>query len=149
LFSASINEPSRQYDPLLISESDVPPDIPRMQAPKGDKPASGILHLGVGAFFRAHGAIYIAGAMVGSGGDWGITGVSLMRPIQRDLLKPQGFAYTAVELGPTGKIPRIVNVLNDILVPGIIDPRTVVLGVFGGLGILSRRKGAPSCCSFR
>ena len=54
--------------------------------------------------------------MAHSGGDWGIIGVSLMRPDLRDLLKPQGFAYTAVELAPTGEVPQVINVLNDVLV---------------------------------
>ncbi len=40
-------------------------------------PKTGIVHLGLGAFFRAHGAIYTEEAMQASGGAWGITGVSL------------------------------------------------------------------------
>ena len=91
-------------------------DFPRLSAPIDDKPNAGIVHLGLGAFYRAHGAIYIAEAMEHSGGDWGIIGVSLMRPDQRDLLKPQGFAYTAVELAPTGEVSQVINVLNDVLV---------------------------------
>lgn len=51
-----------------------------------------------------------------SGGDWGIVGVSLVRPDQRDMLKPQAFAYTAVELGPDGEHPRVIGVINDVLV---------------------------------
>ena len=91
-------------------------DLPRLSAPIDDKPTAGIIHLGLGAFYRAHGAIYIAEAMAHSGGDWGIIGVSLMRSDQRDLLKPQGFAYTAVELAPTGEVSQVINVLNDVLV---------------------------------
>tara|TARA_B100000900_G_C20571254_1_gene713324 strand:- start:589 stop:2031 length:1443 start_codon:yes stop_codon:yes gene_type:complete len=91
-------------------------DLPRLSAPIDDKPTAGIVHLGLGAFYRAHGAIYIAEAMKNSGGDWGIIGVSLMRPDQRDLLKPQGFAYTAVERASTGEVYQIINVLNDVLV---------------------------------
>ena len=37
----------------------------------GARPGVGIVHLGLGAFFRAHGAIYVAEAMAASGGDWG------------------------------------------------------------------------------
>lgn len=61
---------------------------------------AGIVHLGLGAFFRAHGAIFVAEAMARSGGDWGIIGVSLQSPGTRDRLRPQGWAYTALELGP-------------------------------------------------
>ena len=33
-------------------------------------PKPGIVHLGLGAFYRAHGAIYTADAIAKSGGDW-------------------------------------------------------------------------------
>ena len=89
---------------------------PRLSASIDDKPTAGIIHLGLGAFYRAHGAIYIAEAMAHSRGDWGIIGVNLIRPDQRDLLKPQGFAYTAVELSPTREVSQVINVLNDVLV---------------------------------
>ena len=89
---------------------------PRLSASIDDKPTAGIIHLGLGAFYRAHGAIYIAEAMAHSHGDWGIIGVNLIRPDQRDLLKPQGFAYTAVELSPTSEVSQVINVLNDVLV---------------------------------
>jgi fructuronate reductase len=74
------------------------------------------VHLGLGAFFRAHGAIYVAEAMARAGGDWGIIGVSLVRPDQRDALAPQGCAYTAVELGPEGETARVIDVIEDVLV---------------------------------
>ena len=89
----------------------------RLRRPDGlARPKTGIVHLGLGAFYRAHGAIYIEQAMQKSGGDWGIVGVSLMRPDQRDALEPQDFAYTAVELGPEGETPRMITVLNGVLV---------------------------------
>jgi fructuronate reductase len=94
----------------------LPADTPRLQRPDGKRPETGIIHLGLGAFYRAHGAVYIEEAMQKSGGDWGIVGVSLMRPDQRDALAPQDFAYTAVELGPQGQTARVVGVLNDVLV---------------------------------
>ncbi len=86
---------------------------------------AGIVHLGLGAFFRAHGAIYVAEAMAAAGGDWGITGVSLQSPGTRDKLKAQGWAYTAVELGPEGETPRVVSVLHDVLVAPE-DPQAVL-----------------------
>lgn len=81
---------------------------------------SGIVHLGLGAFFRAHGTIYVAEA-----GGWGITGVSLQSPGTRDRLKPQGWAYTALELGPDGEKPQVVTVLRDVLVAPE-DPQAVL-----------------------
>ena len=89
----------------------MPADLPRLTRPEGPRPGVGIVHLGLGAFFRAHGALYVAEAMARSGGDWGIVGVSLVRPDQRDRLAPQGFAYTALELGPEGETARVVDVV--------------------------------------
>jgi fructuronate reductase len=94
----------------------LPADAPRLTRPGGPRPGVGIVHLGLGAFFRAHGALYVAEAMAKSGGDWGIVGVSLVRPDQRDKLAPQGFAYTALELGPEGETPQVVDVVQDVLV---------------------------------
>ena len=86
---------------------------------------SGIVHLGLGAFFRAHGAIFVAEAMARSGGDWGITGVSLQSPGTRDKLRPQGWAYTALELGPQGETAQVVTILRDVLVAPE-DPQAVL-----------------------
>jgi fructuronate reductase len=79
-------------------------------------PAVGIVHLGLGAFFRAHGAIYVEEAMAHSGGAWGILGVSLQRPDIRDALTPQDGLYTALELGPTGETARTVTSVTGVLV---------------------------------
>ncbi|MEJ2003059.1 MAG: mannitol dehydrogenase family protein, partial [Maritimibacter sp.] len=71
-------------------EAGLPADRLTRQSPAPDH---GIVHLGLGAFFRAHGAIYTEEAMATSGGAWGITGVSLRRPDIRDALAPQGGCY--------------------------------------------------------
>jgi fructuronate reductase len=79
-------------------------------------PRVGLVHLGLGAFFRAHGAIYLEEAMASSGGDWGIVGVSLRSPDVRDALAPQGCVYTALELGPEGESARVVGSVAEVLV---------------------------------
>jgi fructuronate reductase len=94
----------------------------------GPAPKVGIVHLGLGAFFRAHGAVYIEEAMAASGGDWGILGVSLQRPDVRDALEPQGGVYTALELGPTGASPRLVSSITGVLVAPE-DPGRVLLAM--------------------
>ncbi|TGD42858.1 mannitol dehydrogenase family protein [Pseudotabrizicola sediminis] len=76
----------------------------------------GIVHLGLGAFFRAHGAVYIEEAMSASGGDWGILGVSLQSATMRDQLTPQGGTYMALELGPEGETLRHVQSVQGVLV---------------------------------
>ena len=92
-------------------------DRPRLtRSEDSPQPAIGIVHLGLGAFFRAHGALYIEEAMQESGGDWGILGVSLRHPDLRDRLAPQDYAYTACELGPDGETLRIGTAVQSMLV---------------------------------
>ena len=54
-----------------------------------ERPAVGIVHLGIGAFHRAHQAVYTADAVERAGGDWGILGVAQRRPAAVDALGPQ------------------------------------------------------------
>lgn len=82
----------------------------------GVRPGVGIVHLGLGAFFRAHGAIYVAEAMAASGGDWGIRAASLQTAGTRDALAQQDFAYVALEAGPEGDVARVIDVIEDVLV---------------------------------
>lgn len=77
------------------------------------RPQPGIVHLGLGAFFRAHGALYIDEVADGA---WGIVGVSLRSADIRDRLAPQGGCYTAVEMAPDGMIPRHVEIVRKVLV---------------------------------
>nr|WP_246045515.1 mannitol dehydrogenase family protein [Rubellimicrobium roseum] len=102
----------------------MPADLPRLTRDRPAPPA-GVVHLGVGAFFKAFGAIWLEDAMAASGGAWGVIGVSLRRPDERDKLAPQGYAYQAVELGPEGRQIRKVQVLRDILVAPE-DPQAVL-----------------------
>ncbi|OIQ44780.1 MAG: mannitol dehydrogenase [Roseobacter sp. MedPE-SW] len=88
-------------------------------------PKSGIVHLGLGAFYRAHGAIYTADAIAKSGGDWGIIGVSLQSPTMRDALTPQGGTYMAVTLGPEDIPPQHIQIVNQVLVARE-DPQAVL-----------------------
>lgn len=88
------------------------PKTPRLSRTKLS-PKAAIVHLGLGAFFRSHGALVIEDAMKFDGKDWGIVGVSLQSPRIRDSLLPQGNIYTAVELGPKGRKERVCKVLSS------------------------------------
>jgi len=90
-------------------------DLPRLTRTR-PAPRAGIVHLGLGAFFRAFGAVYVEDAMAASGGDWGIIGVSLQSPRMHDQLAPQDFVYTAQELGPERETLRQVESVVDVLV---------------------------------
>ncbi|HTH99696.1 MAG TPA: mannitol dehydrogenase family protein [Acidisoma sp.] len=83
---------------------------------------TGIVHLGLGAFARAHLALYTEDTGTR---DWGILGVSLQRPDQRDHLAPQDFLYTALERRPEGNQPRLVTCLTGVLVAPE-DPQAVL-----------------------
>ncbi len=100
-------------------------ETPRLPGSSDRRPLPGVVHFGLGAFFRAHGALYLDVAMAASGGDWGVIGVSLKRPVQRDKLAPQGFAYTAVEMAPEGLKPRTIGIVRDVLVAPE-DPAAVI-----------------------
>ena len=89
---------------------------PKPLARSGPSPKVGIVHLGLGAFFRAHGAVYIKEAMARSGGNWGVVGVSLRSPGVRDLLTPQGGLYLAVESSGDGLKPQVIDIVTDVLV---------------------------------
>lgn len=53
----------------------------------------GIVHLGIGAFHRAHQAVYTDG-LLSEDPSWGICGISLRSPETRDALQPQDGLYT-------------------------------------------------------
>lgn len=86
---------------------------------------SGIVHLGLGAFVRAHQLLYTEDLLETETGDWGMEGVSLQRPDQRDRLMPQGGLYTALQKDPAGVSARVVGCLKSVLVAPE-DPVAVV-----------------------
>ena len=65
---------------------------------------SGIVHLGIGAFHRAHQAVFTEDAIEAAGGDWGIIGASLKQPGVPDTLAAQDSLYTVEILGQRGKL---------------------------------------------
>ncbi|MHA1571517.1 MAG: mannitol dehydrogenase family protein [Alphaproteobacteria bacterium] len=76
----------------------------------------GIVHLGIGAFHRAHQAVYTDSVLAARGGDWAIRGVSMRSAGVRDALKPQDYLYTLAKLGPDGHDLRVIGSVRDILV---------------------------------
>jgi fructuronate reductase len=85
----------------------------------------GIVHLGVGAFHRAHQAIMTQRALEAEWGDWGILGASLVTPGMRDALAPQDGLYTLLQRGPAGTDAEIVGTLRSILF-ALDDPAALV-----------------------
>ena len=74
----------------------------------------GIVHLGVGAFHRAHQAAYTDAVLAAGDARWGITAASLRSPDTRDALAPQDGLYAlnirgeADQLAVIGSIGRVL-----------------------------------------
>ena len=93
--------------PLRLSDSTIGTALPGTIVPGYDRAAlpTGIVHLGLGAFVRAHMATYTDDLLAIEPGPWGIAGVSLKRPDQRDRLAPQDCLYTALQRDGTTTTP--------------------------------------------
>jgi fructuronate reductase len=74
----------------------------------------GIVHLGIGAFHRAHMAVYVDD-LLARHPDWGIVGASLRRPDTRDALAPQDFLYTIAVRDASGTACRVVGSILDVM----------------------------------
>ncbi|MCL8383751.1 mannitol dehydrogenase family protein [Xanthobacter aminoxidans] len=76
----------------------------------------GVVHLGVGAFHRAHQAAYLD-AILGRGHTgWAICGASLRSPDTSDALDPQDGLYTLAERSGAGDKLRVIGSLRRLLV---------------------------------
>ncbi|MGR9131580.1 mannitol dehydrogenase family protein [Rhizobium leguminosarum] len=70
---------------------------------------SGILHLGPGAFFRAHFAPFTDAALAASGGDWGIEVASLRTADVADHLNEQNGLYTMLIRDTSGTVAQVIG----------------------------------------
>jgi fructuronate reductase len=90
--------------------------LPPEMAPRVDPRALhvGIVHLGIGAFHRAHQAVYTEDAIAADGGDWGICGVSQRSPAVVEQLAPQDGLYTLAERDGTGERLRVIGAVREL-----------------------------------
>ncbi|KVL30155.1 mannitol dehydrogenase family protein [Burkholderia sp. MSMB1835] len=91
-----------------------PPDTRR---PRYDRQAvrTGIVHLGLGAFHRAHQALHTETVLEQGDLRWGIVGVELRRRHTVDLLAAQDHLYTVTERDGGGVRTRIVGAVHGAL----------------------------------
>ncbi|GAA3391690.1 mannitol dehydrogenase family protein [Cryptosporangium minutisporangium] len=97
----------------------------------------GIVHLGLGAFSRAHQAVYTEDAMLAAGGaEWGICGVTQRSADVHDRLAAQDGVYGVLTRGDGRATLRIVGVVREVLDGGaqtealldrLADPRIAVV----------------------
>jgi fructuronate reductase len=97
----------------------------------------GIVHIGVGAFNRAHQAVYTDDLLAEDPG-WGILGASLRGRETRDALAPQDGLYTLSVRSGTGERLRVIGAIRSVLVapddPGAMltamsDPRIRIVSL--------------------
>ncbi|MGX7875604.1 mannitol dehydrogenase family protein [Mesorhizobium sp. ORM6] len=100
------------------------------------KVVPGIVHLGVGAFHRAHQAAYIDDCLTAGETDWSIIGVSLRSPDTRDALAPQDGLYTLAIRSSGEEQLRVIGSIGSMLVApedpdavlaALTDPRTRIV----------------------
>jgi fructuronate reductase len=96
----------------------------------------GIVHLGVGAFHRAHQAAYVDDCLGNGETGWSIVGASLRSSDTRDALEPQDGLYTlAVRSGETESLRVVGAILSLLVAPenpaalldAMADPRTRIV----------------------
>ncbi|HEY5310702.1 MAG TPA: mannitol dehydrogenase family protein, partial [Casimicrobiaceae bacterium] len=103
-------------DLSLRTLADLPPAVVR---PAYD-PACvsvGILHLGLGAFHRAHQAVYTDDTLARDP-RWGICGVSLKTPRAVQPLVAQEGLYTVLTKGSEGTVARVIGSVREALFAG-------------------------------
>ncbi|GLX97401.1 mannitol dehydrogenase family protein [Herbidospora sp. NBRC 101105] len=85
----------------------------------------GVVHLGLGAFFRAHQAIYTEEAMASAGGDWGIVAVAPRSRAVHDALRAQDLMFAVASTAARRTDVRVVAALTGV-VHAAGDPDGVV-----------------------
>ncbi len=111
------------------------PDTVAKPAYAPEAVAVGILHLGLGAFHRAHQAVY-TDTVLAREPRWGICGVSLKTPHATVGLAAQDGLYTVLVKGAEGTTARVIGALRETrfagadragLIARFADPRVTVI----------------------
>ncbi|WP_218004499.1 hypothetical protein [Microtetraspora niveoalba] len=74
-----------------------------------------VVHLGIGAFHRAHQAVYTERAEALHGGGWGIVGTTQRGRAVADALRPQDGLYSVTLREPDGPVTRVVGSVAEVL----------------------------------
>ncbi|HTV96218.1 MAG TPA: mannitol dehydrogenase family protein [Steroidobacteraceae bacterium] len=88
---------------------------------------TGVVHLGIGAFHRAHQAVYFDEALRRGDLRWGVAGVSLRSTRVRDELVPQDGLYSVLVREGDSVRARIIGAVRAVLVAPQDPPRVVRL----------------------
>ena len=77
---------------------------------------TGLVHLGIGAFHRAHQAVMTEKVLAAGDRRWGIVGASLRSPATRDALRAQDWLYSVVERDAECEKVQVIGALRGVLV---------------------------------
>lgn len=88
----------------------------------------GIVHFGIGAFHRAHQAVYTDAAMSAGDRDWRITGVSLRSDDVAAQLNPQDGLFTVTERSGGVAQTRLIGAVQQVIVAPR-HPDTVIAAI--------------------
>jgi fructuronate reductase len=100
------------------------PDASRPLITPGDA-GTGIVHLGLGAFHRAHQAVYTEEAIAAAGGDWGIVGVAPRSATVINALAAQDALFSVTSVSGAGSGTRVIGALSGLR-HAAADPAAVV-----------------------
>jgi len=89
---------------------------------------TGVVHLGIGAFHRAHQAVVFDDALASGDLRWGVLGASLRSPGVRAQLNPQDGLYTLVVRDGAEEHLRVIGAGRGVLV-GPEDPAALVVAM--------------------
>ncbi|MPS68937.1 MAG: mannitol dehydrogenase family protein [Novosphingobium sp.] len=87
--------------------------------------SAGVVHLGIGAFHRAHQAAVFEAALASGDLRWGVIGVSLRSASVREQMAPQDGLYTLLVREGEVQTPQIMGAVQRVLVAPE-DPEAVV-----------------------
>ena len=110
----------------LSTLSQLPPSVAR-PAYDPRRIGIGIIHLGVGAFHRAHQA-EVVDAVLADDPQWGICGVSLKSPTSKNLLVPQDGLYAILQKSAAGTNARVIGSMRESMFLG--DDRAALMARF-------------------
>ena len=75
----------------------------------------GIVHLGVGAFHRAHQALFTEAVLASGDLAWGIVGAGTVSDKTKRALAPQDGLYTLVETAASSRRLRVIGSIVEVL----------------------------------
>ena len=73
-----------------------------------------IVHLGIGAFHRAHQAMFTEAVLASGDLAWGIVGAGVISADMKNALAPQDFLYTLAEMGADEEKVKVIGSIIDV-----------------------------------